>query len=427
MRQVLREVLKDWKERDFPLIIEREDDPLRLIDWNVIKAIPIVGFRRTGKTFLLLNVAKKVGKENSVYIDFEDERIPRRSEVLTELSRIVKEEYGRKRLFLLLDEVHEIPEWSKWVRRMLDTGSYQIILSGSSSKLSLKELPTELRGRSLPIEMYPLSFREFLSFKNESVENLSEGLILNLLKEYLEFGGLPEIVLSERSKKFMIIDEYFKTFLTRDVFERYGIRNRSVMVDLIRLLLNSTYTTFSKSFETLKSLGHKVGKETVANYFQYLESSFFISLLEVCSTKIKESIKAPKKVFIIDNFFIKRFSRFSENTGRLMENLVFLQIKRMKKSNPMIEAFYWKDYQQNEVDFVLKDGLKIKQLMQVTYASGRDEIEKREIRALTKAAEQLRCRDLLIITWDFEDELKANDEVVRCIPLWKWLLSSLGD
>ncbi|MEM3712486.1 MAG: AAA family ATPase, partial [Thermoproteota archaeon] len=258
MRQVLREVLKDWKERDFPLIIEREDDPLRLIDWNVIKAIPIVGFRRTGKTFLLLNVAKKVGKENSVYIDFEDERIPRRSEVLTELSRIVKEEYGRKRLFLLLDEVHEIPEWSKWVRRMLDTGSYQIILSGSSSKLSLKELPTELRGRSLPIEMYPLSFREFLSFKNESVENLSEGLILNLLKEYLEFGGLPEIVLSERSKKFMIIDEYFKTFLTRDVFERYGIRNRSVMVDLIRLLLNSTYTTFSKSFETLKSLGHKV-------------------------------------------------------------------------------------------------------------------------------------------------------------------------
>ncbi|MEM2247547.1 MAG: DUF4143 domain-containing protein, partial [Thermoproteota archaeon] len=129
----------------------------------------------------------------------------------------------------------------------------------------------------------------------------------------------------------------------------------------------------------------------------------------------------------IDNFFIKRFSRFSENTGRLMENLVFLQIKRMKKSNPMIEAFYWKDYQQNEVDFVLKDGLKIKQLMQVTYASGRDEIEKREIRALTKAAEQLRCRDLLIITWDFEDELKANDEVVRCIPLWKWLLSSLGD
>ncbi|MEM2100176.1 MAG: ATP-binding protein [Thermoproteota archaeon] len=424
MRQLLREILRDWKERDFPPIIERDDDPLKLADWNVVKAIPIVGFRRTGKTFLLLNVAKKVGKENSVYIDFEDERIPRKKEVLTEFSRVIKEEYGRRKLFLLLDEVHEVPEWSRWVRRMLDTGSCQILLSGSSSKLSLKELPTELRGRSLPVEMYPLSFKEFLRFKNEKLENLSEGLILNLAREYLEFGGLPEIVLSEKSRKFLIIDEYFKTFLTRDIFERYGIRNRSVMVDLIRLLLNSTYTTFSKSFETLKSLGHKVGKETVANYFQYLESSFFINLIEVCSPKVKESIRASKKVSVIDNFFIKRFSRFSENLGRLMENLVFLQAKRMRKINPMLEAFYWKDYQQNEVDLVLKDGLKIKQLIQVTYASGRDEIERRETRALTKAAEQLKCKDLLMITWDFEDELKVNHETIKCIPLWKWLLAS---
>ncbi|MEM2088957.1 MAG: ATP-binding protein [Thermoproteota archaeon] len=425
MRQLLREMLKDWKERDFPSIIEREDDPLKLVDWKVVKAIPIVGFRRTGKTFLLLNVAKKVGKENSVYIDFEDERIPRKKEILTEFSRIVKEEYGRRKLFLLLDEVHEVPEWSRWVRRMLDTGNCQIIISGSSSKLSLKELPTELRGRSLPIEMHPLSFKEFLNFKNEKVENLSEGLILNLAREYLEFGGLPEIVLSEKSKKFLIIDEYFKTFLTRDIFERYGIRNRSVMVDLIRLLLNSTYTTFSKSFETLKSLGHKVGKETVANYFQYLESSFFINLIEVCSPKVKESIKASKKVSAIDNFFIKRFSsRFSEDIGRLMENLVFLHTKRMRKSNPMLEVFYWKDYQQNEVDLVLKDGLRIKQLIQVTYASGRDEIEKRETKALTKAAEQLKCKDLLIITWDLEDELKVNNEIIRCVPLWKWLFGN---
>ncbi len=272
--------------------------------------------------------------------------------------------------------------------------------------------------------MYPLSFKEFIYFKNEKLENLSEGLILNLAREYLEYGGLPEIVLSEKSRKFPVTDEYFKTFLTRDIFERYGIRNRSVMVDLIRLLLNSPYATFSKSFETLKSLGHKVGKETVANYFQYLEPSFFINLIEVCSPKVKESIRASKKVSVIDNFFIKRFSRFSENLGRLMGNLVFLQAKRMRKSNPMLEAFYWKDYQQNEVDLVLKDGLRIKQLIQVTYASGRDEIERRETRALTKAAEQLKCKDLLMITWDLEDELKANNEIIKCTPLWKWLLAS---
>ncbi|MGB9728087.1 MAG: AAA family ATPase, partial [Nitrososphaeria archaeon] len=136
----------------------------------------------------------------------------KKMETLTEMSKIVKEMYGRRKLYLLLDEIHEIPGWSRWVRRMLDTRNYQIILSGSSSKLSLKELPTELRGRSIPIELYPLSFKEFIKFKKEEVENLSEELILNLVREYLEFGGLPEIVLSEKSRKFLILDEYFKTF-----------------------------------------------------------------------------------------------------------------------------------------------------------------------------------------------------------------------
>ncbi|MGQ9596386.1 MAG: ATP-binding protein [Thermoproteota archaeon] len=198
----------------------------------------------------------------------------------------------------------------------------------------------------------PLSFNEFLSFRNMRIESLSEELVLNLLREYLEFSGLPEIVLSEKSRKFLILDEYFRTFLTRDVFEGYGVRSRSAMVDLIRLLLNSTYMTISRSFENLKSIGHRIGKETVAKYLHYLESSFFVSFIEIISPKIRKSIRVPKKVMVVDNFFIKRFSsRFSENMSRLMENAVFLQIRRMMKNNPMLEAFYWRNYQQNEVDF----------------------------------------------------------------------------
>ncbi len=391
----------------------------------MLKIIPVVGFRRTGKTFLLLNTAKRVGKEVSVYIDFEDERIPKRSETLTELSKVIRELYGDRRLYLLLDEIHEIPEWSRWVRRILDSRNYQIILSGSSSKLSSKELPTELRGRSIPIELYPLSFREFIDFKNEKVENLSESLTLNLLREYIEFGGLPEIVLSEKSRKFFILDEYFKTFLTRDIFDRYKIRNRSAMTDLIRLLLNSTYTTITRNFETLKSIGHKIGKETVANYFNYLKSSFFLNFLEIFSPKVKESIKAPKKVMVVDNFFIKRFSsRFSENWGRLMENIVHLRLRRMRKNNPQIEIFYWKDYQQNEVDFVIKEGLNITRLIQVTFASSLDEIDRREIKALVKASSTLKCRNLLTITWDLEDRLKVGNEIIEFIPLFKWLLTT---
>jgi len=425
MKPILKELITEWKERNLPNIIERENDLTKLIDWKILKAIPIVGFRRTGKTFLLLNTAKKIGKENTLYIDFEDERLPRKTEVLTTLSDIIKEIYGRKKLILLLDEIQNIPNWSKWVRRMLDSFNYQIILSGSSSKLSSKEIPTELRGRCITIELYPLSFSEFLRFKNEDIERLTDPLRLNLLREYINFGGLPEIVLSEEAKKYMLIEEYFKTFLIRDIFERYGIRNKELMRDILRLLLNSTYITITKMFDTLRSIGHKVGKETIANYFYYLRSSMFIEFLEILSPKIKNSLKAPRKVMIIDNFFIKRFSqKFSENIGRLMENCVFLELKRRAAKNPLLEIYYWRDYSQNEIDFVLKDGLNVKQLIQVTYASSKDEIEKREIKALIKASKFLKCKDLLIITWDYEDEIEIKNKKIVFKPLWKWLIEN---
>jgi predicted AAA+ superfamily ATPase len=425
MKPILKELITEWKERNLPNIIERENDLTKLIDWKILKAIPIVGFRRTGKTFLLLNTAKKIGKENTLYIDFEDERLPQKTEVLTTLSDIIKEIYGRKKLILLLDEIQNIPNWSKWVRRMLDSFNYQIILSGSSSKLSSKEIPTELRGRCITIELYPLSFSEFLRFKNEDIERLTDPLRLNLLREYINFGGLPEIVLSEEAKKYMLIEEYFKTFLIRDIFERYGIRNKELMRDILRLLLNSTYITITKMFDTLRSIGHKVGKETIANYFYYLRSSMFIEFLEILSPKIKNSLKAPRKVMIIDNFFIKRFSqKFSENIGRLMENCVFLELKRRAAKNPLLEIYYWRDYSQNEIDFVLKDGLNVKQLIQVTYASSKDEIEKREIKALIKASKFLKCKDLLIITWDYEDEIEIKNKKIVFKPLWKWLIEN---
>ncbi|MEM7825950.1 MAG: AAA family ATPase, partial [Candidatus Aenigmatarchaeota archaeon] len=217
MKQTLKSLVKEWRERELPPIIERCVDPTAFIDWNVIKTIPIIGFRRTGKTFLLFWIAKKMKKEETLYINFEDERIPQDIKTLTYLSEVLKEEYGRKRLILLLDEIQNIPNWSKWVRRILDIRNYQIFISGSSSKLSSKELPTELRGRCLTIELYPLSFKEFLKFRNEELEKLSKPLILNLLNEYINFGGLPEIVLSEKGKKYLLLEEYFKTFLIRDI------------------------------------------------------------------------------------------------------------------------------------------------------------------------------------------------------------------
>ena len=147
-------------------------------------------------------------------------------------------------------------------------------------------------------------------------------------------------------------------------------------------------------------------------------ASFFF--LDRYSVKVHLRESWPKKIYVVDNGLTKAV-RFSQDFGKLMENCVFLELKRKQNKNPLLE-FYYLSNSDYEVDFIIKEGLNIKQLIQVTYASNKDEIEKREIKALIKASEILKCKDLLIITWDYEDEIKINSKTIKCIPLWKWLL-----
>jgi len=129
------------------------------------------------------------------------------------------------------------------------------------------------------------------------------------------------------------------------------------------------------------------------------------------------------KIYINDNGLASSLISFSSDIGKFMENLVFLELKK-RELEGRHEIFYWKDYQGGEVDFVIKEGLKIKQLIQVTYASTRDEIEQREVKALIKASDLLKCKDLLVITWDYEGEEKFKGKKIKFLPLWKWLLKS---
>ena len=417
MRTIFEELIKEWFELKLPEIKEREISPEKFVDWKVKKIIPIIGFRRTGKTYLLLFLAKKFGKEKAIYINFEDERIPRNISFKS-FYQALKEAAGNERILLLLDEIQKIPNWSGWLRTLNDTTNYFLFVTGSSSKLSSKEIPTELRGRTITLELYPLSFREFLKFKGKKYEKMPKSSILKELKEYIKFGGFPEIVLSEQGKKYLILDEYFNTFITRDVFERYHIKNKEAMRVLIRLLLNSTSITISRLYHTLKSLNFKIGKNTIANYLFYLSQTFFVDFVELLAPSIKNSLQAPRKIYFVDSFLISRYSsKFSENLGRLMENIVFLELKRRKK-----EIYYWKDYSQREVDFVVREGLKTKQLIQVCYDISDYETKEREIKALIKASKDLKCKDLLCITWDYEGEEKIDRKKIKFLPLWKWLL-----
>lgn len=434
MKEIIKTILAGWKSKDLPEIIKRELDLSSYVSLEPRKIIVITGFRRVGKTYTVLDLIKGLLNNNSreevVYINFEDERIPERVEFLTQLIPTIKEFFSKNIKFLFLDEIQDIKKWSKWMRRVYDNESFEIFVTGSSSKTSSRHIPTELRGRFLEIKIFPLSFSEFLKFKKESFDlktiqysDNEKGKLMRLLNEYLEYGALPEIVLSKEDKKFEISQSYYKTVIRRDLVERYKIKNEEVLKALLRLLLNSKQYSISKLYNTLKSLNYEVGKTTIQKYLGYIMDSYFMFSIPIFSYKVKDQLQYPKKNYFIDNSFINSIStKFSKNFDRMYENIVAVYL--LKKFGDNI--FYWESEKKEEVDFVIKKNLKVSQLIQVCYDILDLETKKREVKSLLKASKELKCKNLLIVNSDYENEKTEEwfgiKRKIKYIPLWKWLL-----
>src|SRR3989344_4120370 len=403
MKQLLHNLVGNWWNNPLPAIKSRDVDVQSYFDPNVRKILSVVGFRRVGKTFTLLDFARKYGKGKCVYISFEDERVPKKTEVLTQLVDLLIELKANQPFVLLMDEIQEIPDWSLWARRINETTQHRLILSGSSSKLSSREIPTELRGQTITIPMFPLNWNEFLSFREADINILPHANILNLLREYVQFGGLPEIGLAEEGLRPLTLADYLSSFVDRDIVERYKLRNKEAFSDLLRLLPNTRSYTYSRLANSLKGVGHTVSKATVIRYLQWLESSFFVARLEVFSANVKSRIQTMKKSYLVDNYFSSHFSSaLSPNFGHLMEQVVFHKLHRRNMWDPRYETAYWKDYSGNEVDFIVMHNKAVEELIQVTYASNMTEVSEREIKALVRAAKALRKPSGMLITWDIE-------------------------
>jgi predicted AAA+ superfamily ATPase len=395
-------------------------------------AIAIIGPRRAGKTFACYYLIKKLNLRDNEYlfVNFEDDEVKRKSrEEITRCVQTHVELYGEEPKFIFFDEIQNLPDWQSFIYSLIEKKRYFIFLTGSSSKLLSREIATQLRGRSLNCTVFPFSFKEFLLSENFSIKKIyssnEEAKIKNLLNKYLEKGGFPQIVLKEIDEK-TFAREYMDVVLYRDLVERFKIEN----IDAARFVLYSLVENFSKEFsvnkiyQEMKRKRMEVSNKVLYSYLSYIQEVFFSFFLKKFHYSYRKSELTIPKVYVNDVGIASNFSkyRFSENIGKLLENLVFLELKKLELNNLIEGVFYWKDYQQHEVDFVLKEGLRIKQLIQVSYASSKDEIEKREIKSLLKASELLKCNDLLVITWDYEDEMKVNNKKIVFKPLWKWLL-----
>ncbi len=419
MSTILRTLLYEWRERKLPMILGRGTHLDTTPEQNTNSATVITGFRRVGKTYLLYEAIEKLlqthTRDEVVYINFEDERIiTPATEILTELIPEIQAIYGKKPKYLFLDELQLIPNWSKWVRRTLDNQSIQLFITGSSSKMGSAELPTELRGRSLEVKVNPLTFKEFLRFKKINIDFEKLVFVKDemarfrfLFDEYLVYGGLPAVTLTQQEKKQELLQSYFQTVVQRDIAERYKIDNDAALRTLLKLLLNSSYITISKLANSLKSMGIPVGKSTIDNYLTYIESSYFLSELYIQSLVVINQLQYPRKVYFVDTGFMTALStKFSKNMGRLFENIVF-----HKLSNEKENIHYYKDTKGQEVDFAVLENGKTTELYQVCFDLTDEETQNREVRALIKAGRALNCQSLFLLTLEKPHAVKLPQEI----------------
>lgn len=381
----------------------------------------MIGPRRAGKTYYFFQIKNML--KNPLYLNFEDSRLRNIDyKEIRDVIRLYIEEYGEAPKELLFDEIQNIDGWDIAIRELYDIKKYKIFITGSSSKMLSKEITTKLRGRTLSYTLLPFSFREFLKIKNIKIEHLSkddETLIKNALNEYINYGGFPDVVMNQEKDK--ILAEYTDLILFKDFIERHEIKN----IQLARYIQESILQNFSKEitsnslFNKARSSGIKVSNNTIYDYLEKLNDTVIFFFVDRYSERAHERTSWPKKVYLADTGLSKVF-RFGDDTSKLIENVVFLELIR-KKNKDLFDIYYLSN-SSGEIDFVLKRGSNIFSLIQVAYEMN-EENKKREIKPLLLAADRFKCKDLTIITWDEENMIKEDDKIIKLIPLWKWLLN----
>lgn len=427
-RELLLSVVAEWLEEvTIPALIPRQAahvDPERL---NRILAI--VGPRRAGKTYFMYQLIQSLldtgrwTKQDILFLDLEDYRLTGFSlGDVGELFAVFQQLTGQYPHFLFFDEIQRLPNWSRILRTLHNQHRFKIIISGSNSQLLGREVATELRGRYEDVMMLPFSFEEYLSYRRISYSKTAaytptRGKIIAAFEEYLNYGGFPEVImLASSSERRRLLQSYFQTVFYKDVLDRHNIRARYILDVLMRELLEDFSEIFSISrFEKhLKSNDLPGSKRTISNYLHYLQDAFFILLTEKFAYSPRKRLMNPKKVYLIDTGLAVLGMPFSKNRGKILENLVAIELCRRGR-----ETYYFRN--RHECDFIIKTGSQPTKAIQVCWElTPRN--EKREIAGLVEAMKSLNIGDGAILTFTQSEERKLNGRKISIQPVWQWLL-----
>jgi len=397
-------------------ILERNGLELAKSYLSFPNILVVLGVRRSGKSIFSILLARKL-KEKAAYINFVDERLINiRTEDLDRVMQAFYELYGDVE-FIILDEIQQVQGWELFANRLRRTK--KVIITGSDSKLLSGELATHLTGRHIDFELFPFSFGEITDLKSGIYSTREMAAAKNELKKYAEGSGFPEF------RKFggAIVREIYDDIVAKDCINRHGIKEKKAFKELAFYLVSNFSSEFTYS-KLAKIVGLK-DANTAKNYVQYLQEAYLLAAIERFSPKLKQQIIAPKKIYCIDHGFCNFVSfSLSKNQGKLYENIVCVELLRQKSKDKDLEVYYWKDHQQNEVDFVVKKNRKVNQLIQVCYNPLDETTKERETKPLIRAAAELKCKNLAIITSDYEATQTIKKYKISYIPLWKWLLKA---
>jgi predicted AAA+ superfamily ATPase len=424
MKDIFKRLITDFNERKLPHIFKRDYD----IPLDSKKIVSLIGVRRSGKSYILFYLIellrKQIASDRIIYINFEDDRLL--GLTLKDLDDLIEGYFEiypdsrDKKIYIFLDEVQAVEGWELFARRIHDTLNASIFITGSSAKLLSREIATSLRGRTISYEIFPLSFSEYLRFKKIEV-NLNSSKSLSYIKknpdDYLFKGGFPEVVESDDSITKRILSDYADLIIYRDVIERYGITNNLLMKNLIKYCFSNigTLLSINKLYNEYKSQGFKTGKDTLYEYFSYLNEAYALFGIPVFRNSVKEEQRNPKKIYSVDNGFKYIFDPFvSDDFSKLYENTVFLHLRRKTG-----KIYYFKGNQ--EVDFYWTSGRE-RGLVNVSYSINDKKTRGREMEGLVEAMDYTGSNRSILITKDIEETVRYGKKTIQIVPLYKWLI-----
>ena len=414
-KEVLRQVVTQQKNDSvLPGETVPRENIADIIPWFKDPRILILtGLRRSGKSTLLKQLIHQ--NKNVCYVNFDDERfLEFNAKDFEQLHEVLLEVYPSPK-FYFFDEIQNIDRFETFVRRLHDQGK-KMIITGSNASLLSKEFGTRLTGRYKAFEVFPFSFREFLRFKKSVPQKdwlyLTEKKVhlIQLFDEYMTHGGIPEYLKTMDTE---YLHTLYNNILYRDIIARYMIKRQKTLKELVNILMTTIASPFT--YNSLKKTLRLSNSITVKEYISYLCNSYMFFEVQRFDYSLKKQLNAPKKIYAVDPAFHQVCgTTFSSDKGRVLENLVFLELKRQKK-----DVYYFANH--HECDFLIKEGSRICEAIQVCYVLNEGDKE-REVAGLLEAMDMFHLKEGLLLTKEQDEEIHVEKKTIQVLPVWKWLL-----